>query len=90
MTIVGHLVAENVSCMSSTVPNPLVVPALAGKTGDLSNTGQAEFPPKGGTTNKAGQSNSPETSDRHLECGDLSPLCLSKTAFLSISVGKQK
>ncbi len=31
-----------------------------------------------------------ETSDSHLECGDLSPLCLSKTAFLSIGVGKKQ
>ncbi len=43
--------------LNSTVPDPLVVPALAGKTGDLSKTGQAQFPPKGGTTNKVGQSN---------------------------------
>ena len=26
----------------------------------------------------------------YLECGDLSPLCLSKTAFLSIVAGIQK
>ena len=32
----------------------------------------------------------PETSDSHLECGDLSPLCLSNTAFLSISLGEQQ
>ena len=32
----------------------------------------------------------PETSDSHLECGDLSPLCLSGTVFLSIGAGKQR
>ncbi len=31
---------------------------------------------------------SSETSDNHLECGDMSPLCLSNTAILSIIVDK--
>ena len=32
----------------------------------------------------------PETSNIPLECGDLSPLCLSNTALLSIGVRKQQ